>query len=382
MFSFFLKYVLPLIVIGFLLFTVWQVNDTKPKQVQLPPPKQPSTTTFIKTVAGSGIIESKTENIAVGTAVPGIVMEVYVEVGQNVQPGQELFKIDDRELQAELTVRQQKVQSVEADLGRLQNLPRQEQIPVIKAQIEEAQANLAERADELKRANELVKTRTWTEQDLINRQKMYDVAAAQLRRTEAEFVRVSKDLIAWDYELRSAQAQIEYSKAEVQYIREQLKRCIVKAQEAGRVLQVNIRKSEYAATGNKDPLILLGNIEKLHIRVDIDEHDIPRIPKFQANGTTNPEAFARLKGETEEKIPLSFVREEPYVVPKKSLTGLSTERVDTRVLQMIFEVQPTQKMLYVGQQVDVFINAETSTKSNSTKETLTATQPSLPATQQ
>ena len=34
--------------------------------------------------------------------------------------------------------------------------------------------------------------------------------------------------------------------------------------------------------------------------------------------------------------PLHFVRFEPYVIPKESLTGDTTERVDTRVLQVIY----------------------------------------------
>jgi len=57
-------------------------------------------------------------------------------------------------------------------------------------------------------------------------------------------------------------------------------------------------------------------------------------------------------------FPLEFVRVEPYVIPKMSLTGASTERVDTRVLQVIFSMKkPTSPPVYVGQQVDVFIDA-------------------------
>jgi hypothetical protein len=58
---------------------------------------------------------------------------------------------------------------------------------------------------------------------------------------------------------------------------------------------------------------------------------------------------------------LSFVRVEPFVVPKRSLTGENTERVDTRVLQVIYAVESAETTLYVGQQVDVFINAAATT---------------------
>jgi hypothetical protein len=51
------------------------------------------------------------------------------------------------------------------------------------------------------------------------------------------------------------------------------------------------------------------------------------------------------------------VRVEPYVVPKRSLTGESTERVDTRVLQVLYRFDPAAMKVYVGQQVDVFVEA-------------------------
>ena len=71
----------------------------------------------------------------------------------------------------------------------------------------------------------------------------------------------------------------------------------------------------------------------------------------------NSPARATLKGQPKEWFPLKFVRIEPYVIPKKSLTGDNTERVDTRVLQVIYAVDAADKRLFVGQQVDVFIDA-------------------------
>ena len=54
---------------------------------------------------------------------------------------------------------------------------------------------------------------------------------------------------------------------------------------------------------------------------------------------------------------MKFYRVEPYVVPKKSLTGESTERVDTRVLQVLYSFSTDDLPVYVGQQMDVFIEA-------------------------
>lgn len=71
---------------------------------------------------------------------------------------------------------------------------------------------------------------------------------------------------------------------------------------------------------------------------------------------TNQPAVAFLIGSTLNPLPLRFVRIDPCVIPKKSLTGDSAERVDTRVLQLIYELERASVPLYVGQQVDVFIN--------------------------
>ena len=64
-----------------------------------------------------------------------------------------------------------------------------------------------------------------------------------------------------------------------------------------------------------------------------------------------------LKGRPEKEFTLSFVRVEPFVIPKRSLTGQSRERVDTRVLQVIYALDAKGRQFYVGQQLDVFIDA-------------------------
>ena len=67
-------------------------------------------------------------------------------------------------------------------------------------------------------------------------------------------------------------------------------------------------------------------------------------------------ARATLKGHSDPFFSLRFVRIEPYVIPKKSLTGDNTERVDTRVLQVIYAIDAQGQRFFVGQQVDVFVD--------------------------
>jgi hypothetical protein len=69
-------------------------------------------------------------------------------------------------------------------------------------------------------------------------------------------------------------------------------------------------------------------------------------------------AIAFPRGSSRQEVPLEFVRVEPMVTAKRSLTGDNTERVDTRVLKLIYEVAGRDQSLYVGQQLDVFLAAK------------------------
>ena len=117
----------------------------------------------------------------------------------------------------------------------------------------------------------------------------------------------------------------------------------------GDILQLNIHVGEYAQGGPlAKPLILFGNVEGLHVRTDVDEHDAWKVRADAA-------AYATVRGNSDTRMPLQFVRFEPYVVPKRWLTGGSTERVDTRVLQVLYRFTRETLSIYVGQQMDVFI---------------------------
>src|SRR5262245_1884412 len=84
-----------------------------------PPPENPASAPFAHAVAGSGVVEPQTENIAIGAALPGLVLEVYVpssKVGQRVHAGARLFRIDDRHLRAQLGVAEAQVAAARAAL--------------------------------------------------------------------------------------------------------------------------------------------------------------------------------------------------------------------------------------------------------------------------
>ena len=136
------KIVLPLLAVLGVVFAIYTVRaGNKPVPVSQPV-AEPARSPFATYVAGSGLIEAASENIAVGTSVPGVVTEVLVKVGDSVKAGAPLFRIDDRELKATLAVREAALLSARAEFERVRNQPRPEEIPVAEAKVNEARASL------------------------------------------------------------------------------------------------------------------------------------------------------------------------------------------------------------------------------------------------
>ena len=138
----------------------------------------------------------------------------------------------------------------------------------------------------------------------------------------------------WKEDLEVAQAAVVQAQSQVESIQIGLERLTVRALTDGEVLQVNVRPGQFAAMAWQEPMIVLGDVNRLHVRVDIDENDLPMFER-------GAEAIATLKGKPQVRFPLEFVKVEPYVIPKKSLTGDNTERVDTRVLQV--DLRPARR---------------------------------------
>jgi HlyD family secretion protein len=345
------KFGLPLAALAMLFFAVYHVVRAQQTPPPLEPPVMPARSPFGKGVAGAGLVEAQTENISVGTNLPGVVTEVYAKVGHKVRRGEKLFKLDDRALKAEWRVRKASVDSAVAQLQKLQQMPRAEEIPALEARVAEMRANLADQQDLAQRARRLHASRSIGDEERSRREQAASMAREQVRKAEADLALMKSG--AWKPDLAVAEASVEQAKAMLQATETELARLEVQALVDGEVLQVNVRPGEYVSTQAGQALVVLGNVSCLHVRVDIDEHDIPRFRR-------EAKAKAMLRGDPRQEFALRFVRVEPFVIPKKSLTGDNTERVDTRVLQVIYALEESTRPVFVGQQLDVYVEgAET-----------------------
>jgi multidrug resistance efflux pump len=348
------KYLLPILAAGMLGFSVYHVVRAQQTLPEPQPPVEPARPPFGHTVAGAGIVEAETENIAIGSALPGVALEVYVpveKVGQRVKAGEPLFLVDNRQLKAQLAYAEANLAAALAQLAKLEAQPRREEVPPSEAKVQAAQANLDMQLDLAERNRKLISTRAVGEEDY--RQKMLAAAMARQQLAQAKAEDALLKAGAWEKDKAIARANVALARAQIEQIKTDLERALVRAPVEGKVLQVNVRPGEYVGTPPAQALIVLGSVHNLHVRVDIDEHDIPRAHRHFGTGVP---AYASPRGDPSQRFPLSFVRVEPYVVPKKSLTGDNTERVDTRVLQVIYRVDRDEPGLFVGMQVDVFLN--------------------------
>ena len=342
-----IKYGLPVLAAALMVLAVVHVTRSQPHEERVRPPIEPSHSPFQKTVAGAGLVEAQTENISIGVPVAGVVEEVRVTVGDRVEPGDLLFRIDGRHLRADLAVRQAAVAAAAAQLERLEQQPRSEEIPVAQAMVDRSAADVSRRQDQLRRTRTLRERGATTEEEIVQREQELMMSSAELARARAELELLEAG--AWQADKQVARASLSQAEAEVERIHTELSRLAVTAPMASVVLQVNVRPGEFVGMPETEAAVVLGNIDRLRVRVDIDEQDIPRF-------VPGAPARAVQRGRPAEWFPMRFVRVEPFVVPKRSLTGMNTERVDTRVLQVIYELEPTEQQLYVGQQVDVFID--------------------------
>lgn len=273
--------------------TVYRLAAREPV---MPPPVAPPVKPDARAIAAAGLVEARRENTNIGVPAPGLINKVCVKVWDRIEAGQPLIEMDDRELRATLLTQEANIAVAEATMRRAQDLR--------------------------DRARKLIPVHAIAEEEVQTRNFDYQVA----------------------------EAQVAVAKAAVTQTRALVERLVVKSPISGTILQVNVRAGEYASPTNATPPIVLGHIDEVQVRANVDEQLAPRVK-------TGQKAVGYLKGDTEHPIPLEFVRIEPFVVPKVSLTGGSAERVDTRVLEVIYAFRNTpEQTVYVGQQMDVYLH--------------------------
>ena len=284
--------VLPVLAVAGLVATVAAVKKMEFRTLDVPVPVTPAPSPFESRIAATGLVEPLGGVTYVDAADAGVVGRVAVAEGDAVKAGDILWELDHA--------------STRAELG------------LAEAERAVAMAQLVDEEARLKALMESGAAEVVPQVERVVREQSTKVASARVQR---------------------AAAQVEAAQA-------QLQRETVRSPIDGTVLFVDVRPGEYAPPGGRR--MAIGSIEPMQVRVDIDEVEFAR---FAQAG----KAQASLRGVPGSSLPLTFLRVVPLVQPKRTLTGEAAERIDTRVVQVIYELGRGTHRVQPGQVVDVYI---------------------------
>jgi HlyD family secretion protein len=331
----------------------------------LPPVFQPAPNPYERGIYANGIIESYQSNganINIYPEVSGRIMRILVAEGDSVRRGIPLMMMDDSVQKA--TTEQQKSQA-EAALALLEELraqPRKEVLGVTIAQVELAKANLKTSQDQLdkQKMSYDLDPKSVSQDALDNATNAVKVAQANLDVSQKQYELTQAG--AWIYDIRNQENQYNALSKASMASSALLDKYTIKAPVDGVVLSINGTVGSYISsqgtyntyTQGFDPILVMGRSETyLNVRCYIDEILIPRLPQ-----PSQMKAQMFIRG-TNISIPLEYMRVQPYVTPKIELSNQRTERVDVRVLPIIFKFKrPPNVNLYPGQLVDVYIGSK------------------------
>ncbi len=333
--------ILPVVATGTLVYAVISIANTQPKRDLTDPPGPPPRATFRDTVAAVGLVEPSSEIITVGSARSGVVDEVFVNLGDKVKKDTPLLTLRSHELEAQRAVQEAALREAQVRVTVAGS-----QVASAEAQARVAAAELAQSSRMLAFAENVKDARVISDEERSQRALTVATQEARVESAKAAVASAKASVDAAKAGVVSAQANLEVVNVEID-------RCTIKAPGDATVLQIKVRAGEYVSSATSAAAWLtLGRTDPLHVRADVDEHEAWRV-------RAGASAEAQVRGNPGQKVALQFVKFEPLVIPKKSLTGDATERVDTRVLQVIYRVAENSRSvsLFVGQQMDIFIDA-------------------------
>lgn len=331
----------------FLIFySLWkEIEAPLTKEAPIEPPLAP----FNKYISGVGIVEPSSGNIFIGVPVNRIVEKVAVVAGAKVKKGQLLFELENRDLKAAQQEQEYAYQSAIAKYDRLKRFPRPEDFSTAKGELDSAKIAMEEAQKQYEMVQKLIDPRSISGEEKTRRHANFLQAESKFHQARANFEKVKKG--TWGPDLEVAKIEVDQAKANLDRTKADLERTIIQSPIDGTILQIKIHDGEAPPLdSNVNPTMIIGNIDELYLRVSINQLDIPYFNK-------NSPAVAYLQGDSKRQFTLEFVHVEPYLVTKQNLTNEITEKVDTRVLQILYRIKEPDQRLFVGEQMDAFIQA-------------------------
>lgn len=327
-----------------------------------PPVFSPSPNPYNQGIYASGIIESYQshgENINVYPEVAGTVRKILITEGQSIKKGTPLLILDDSVQLAATEQQKALMDAAEAQLNQLKAQPRKETLAVLRAQMNATHASLRNVQDQLDKQTRAfrINPHAVSRDALDNAKNAVKIAKANHEVAQRQFELTQAG--TWIYDLQTQEKQVASLRKAYLASSALLDKYTIKAPVDGTVLAIGAAMGSYVSpqgaygtyTQGFQPVLVMGESEGyLEVRSYVDEILIHRLPPL-----SEMSAQMFLRGTTTH-MPLEFVRIQPYVIPKIELSNQRQERVDVRVLPIIFRFEkPKDLALYPGQLVDVYM---------------------------
>lgn len=298
-------------------------------------------------IAGPGRVEPQSEDIKIGSELSGRLKTVKVEEGDAICRGQVLAELENADYRAQVESARANVVAKEATLRKVINGARRQERDEAWSSVNEAKAVMDNSHSELHRRQELFAAGVVSREELERYAREADVAKAKYDAVVQHHALV--DDHAREEDQAFAEADLELAKGQLAEAEARYAKTFIRSPIDGTVLRKHHRSGESVSNSSTvpDPILTIGDRQTLRVRVDVDETDVSRVRVGQKAYVT-ADAFGK------EKFWGHVVRVGQQLGPKNVRTDEPTEKVDTKILETLVELDPGSK-LPDGLRVDAFI---------------------------
>jgi len=298
-------------------------------------------------IAGPGKIEPYSEDIKIGSELSGRLKSVNVEEGDAIRRGQVLAELENADYRAQVESARANVVAKEATLRKVINGARRQERAEAWSSVNEAKAVMENAQSELHRRQELFSAGVISREELDRYAREADVAKAKYEAAVQQHALV--DDHAREEDQAFAEADLQLAKGQLAEAEARYEKTFIRSPIDGSVLRKHHRSGESVSNSSTvpDPILTIGDRKTLRVRVDVDETDVSRVREGQRAYVT-ADAFGK------QKFWGHVVRVGQQLGPKNVRTDEPTEKVDTKILETLVELDPGSK-LPDGLRVDAFI---------------------------
>jgi len=294
-------------------------------------------------IYATGIVEGETEAIQLSPEIQGRVVEVLVSVGDWVEAGALLLRLDDRRQTQQVAVSQAQLDLALAQLQRLTNGVRKQEKAEARALLMAKQARLNQALSTWNRIQRLRDQAVVTQQEIDDQKGEVDALAAQAEAAQSHLEQLEAP--ARLDELGISQARVATAEATLELAKLALEKTRLLASQRGQVLDRNVELGELLGAVDSAPAIVLSDTSQLRVRAFVEEIDAPKLQigmpaQITADGLPG-QVFAG-----------HIVSLSPRMQAKTMSSGNPSELYDTKVREVLLEVEDSQGLL-VGLRVDV-----------------------------